>query len=357
MPKKPLYFTLGVAFLTITSAAAFYIRHERSANSFSPSKCPFEIKTCPDGTAVSRVGANCNFALCPGEDAATHEPVATVSSGTPSQATAPTASTTKEVPIAIATVTKTPPQKTAPAPTQPKHQPKTTPANTSSGSSFIGTVIKKIGIIASDVVLTITSVVAPQQSNFTEEKYTVKDGNIVNGDNTILYALPSTVTNGLSNPNATDTQSHTVNVIPVGEVPPVLNAIPITGQSGKYYLSENTFGDPEQCIFSNKIFILDTHTNQVSLLYQEDNTTLDRDDPRACNSEIFLLATENEKLILKYHTVGTNSLCDSAWSEPDKTWYLDVTNFPVGMKKYIIPDELSSTAEQQENACRAGLPQ
>jgi hypothetical protein len=91
-------------------------------------------------------------------------------------------------------------------------------------------------------------------------------------------------------------------------------------------------------------------------MYEENNTTLSQDDPRACNSEIFLLATEGSKLVLKYHTIGTNTLCDSTWSEPEKTFYLDVVKLKTeGMMKYSIPANLTTAAEQEEETCRAKL--
>ncbi|HEY4495911.1 MAG TPA: Gmad2 immunoglobulin-like domain-containing protein [Candidatus Paceibacterota bacterium] len=34
----------------------------------TPVACTMEAKICPDGSAVGRVGPNCEFALCPGED-------------------------------------------------------------------------------------------------------------------------------------------------------------------------------------------------------------------------------------------------------------------------------------------------
>ncbi len=112
----------------------------------------------------------------------------------------------------------------------------------------------------------------------------------------------------------------------------------------------------EACEFSNKIFILDTVTNTVTLMYEENSSTLSHDDPRACNSEIFLLATEGSKLVIKYHTIGTGTLCDSARSEPDKTFYLEVTKLQTqGMMRYDIPTHLIDTTEQEEEACRTEL--
>ena len=47
--------------------------------------------------------------------------------------------------------------------------------------------------------------------------------------------------------------------------------------------------------------------------------------------------------------------CDSTWSEPDKTWYLDVTKLDTGSKRYYIAPALYTEAEQKEEACRAQM--
>ena len=121
-------------------------------------------------------------------------------------------------------------------------------------------------------------------------------------------------------------------------------------------MSENSFGPNQaECLFSNKIYIFDTTTNSKTLLYEENNSTLSKDDQRACNSEIYLLATDNEKLVLKYHTINTNMTCESTWSEPDKTWYLTVTSLANGMGRYYISPEKYGTAEAYEATCRENL--
>lgn len=38
------------------------------ASALEPVMCTMEAKICPDGSAVSRTGPNCEFAPCPGED-------------------------------------------------------------------------------------------------------------------------------------------------------------------------------------------------------------------------------------------------------------------------------------------------
>ncbi|MDQ5962387.1 MAG: hypothetical protein QG653_194 [Patescibacteria group bacterium] len=187
--------------------------------------------------------------------------------------------------------------------------------------------------------------------DFAGQKYIVVDGNIVTADNKVIYNIPPEVYGSAS--GGSDWTNTVVSVTAVGVVPPVVGAIPVENLPGKFYLSTNSFGDMEQCQFSNKIFILDTIANTTTLIYEENSSTLTKDDPRACNSEIFLLATDKEKLVLKYHTIGTNTLCDSAWSEPEKTFYIDVTKLQTeGMRKYVIPLSLSNNAEQEEEACR-----
>lgn len=354
MNKKIVY--AGIATITITaSASAFFIFQSYTQSKKTEkltTSCPFEIKQCPDGSAVSRVGVTCDFALCKDDIkkevviVPQTESTSTISTTTKEESPTPSTPPKQILPPTI-------PKKTAPV--SQANRATTTPPKQSS-VTLVSTLISNAASTASNIVSSIIATISPQTSNFTEEKYAVTNGNIVSGNGTILYTLPQQVTQTITD-TSTTTESHTVNVIPVGDVAPILNAIPITGLPGKYYLSENSFGNPEDCIFSNKIFILDTKTNEVTLMYEENNNTLSRDDPRACNSEIFLLATEEEKLILKYHTIGTNSLCDSAWSEPEKTWYLDVTKLALGMKKYIIPETLYTAAEQQESTCRETVEQ
>lgn len=152
--------------------------------------------------------------------------------------------------------------------------------------------------------------------------------------------------------------NHRVNAIAVNpDAPPVVGGIPVVGTTGKYYVSKNSFGNRDACEFSNRIYILDTVANTATLLYEENSSTLSHDDPRACSSDLYLLATEDSKLVMKYHTLGTNQDCDSAWSEPNKTWYLDVTQIMLGMTPYYIPASLYEQSEQAETTCRAALPQ
>jgi hypothetical protein len=185
-------------------------------------------------------------------------------------------------------------------------------------------------------------------TSLNEERFTVVNNTLLDSSGNTVATLP--IITGTSSSAAT-----IVNVIEVGQVAPVVNGVPVIGATGKYYVSENSFGTREGCEFSNKIYILDTVAETQTLIFEENSFTLSKDDPRACNSEIFLLATEDEKLILKYHTINTNMTCESTWSEPDKTWYLDITSLPSLMKRYQITSERYSLAESQELLCRADL--
>ena len=356
MNKKFVYYFLAVIVVGSLPKATSIIRTHFQSKEVVTS-CTQEAKICPDGSSVFRISPNCEFGSCP-----------IINNGT-----------TSDLEISVSTSTKigTTTEIKNTIPNKQNDKPK----------SFVSSTFSKIGSVLSSAVNTVTTPFKKQSSgavndpsspispssyinsssseqsvykplppaDFAGQKYIIKDGNILSNDNKVLYNIPPDVFNNSSGSNSGWTTT-VVSVIAVGNVPPVVNAIPITNLPGKYYVSENSFGDINACEFSNKIFILDTVANTSTLIYEENNTTIGRDDPRACNSEIFLLATENANLILKYHTIGTNTLCDSAWSEPEKTFYLDVTKLQTeGMKKYIIPENLSNGAEQEEEACRAKL--
>lgn len=357
MNKKFLYYFLAVVIVGGIPGTTYILR-SHFLSSQKPQICTTETKICPDGTSVVRNGQHCEFASCSiVKIEATSSLEVVVSSSTNIATTS----------VIVETIPKT---NTSPT--------KTSPSNSISKiSSIVSSIINTVtspfknntpsivtytpnSIITSSTYVASSSTSPYKQlppENFAGEKYIVKDGVILSTDNRLVYTIPNEVINNVSSsqPGWTNT---IINVVAVGTVAPVLpnNAIPIEDLPGKYYLSHNSFGDMNECEFSNKIFILDTIANTVTLMYEENNTTLTRDDPRACNSEIFLLKTELSNLVLKYHTIGTNTLCDSAWSEPEKTFYLDVTKLRTeGMRKYIIPESLSAGAEAEEEACRAGL--
>jgi hypothetical protein len=182
---------------------------------------------------------------------------------------------------------------------------------------------------------------------FNETRYSVKNGSIIDETGKVIYTFPP------SENSVSGWSTHIVNVVPTNSVAAVINSIPIVGQPGQFYISENSLGNIENCEFSNKVYILDTQTGAKVLMYEENNTTIGANVARSCTSELFLLATEGEKLILKSHTVGTGSTCESTWSEPEQTWYLDVTKLEIGLRRYIISPTLYYKAEDDEKACRA----
>ncbi len=377
MNKKFVYYFLAVLLISILPFLSKLIIPE-AQNNEALVICKTDTKVCEDGSSVLRVPPNCEFAHCIPISTSTAENLLTDSN----------ASTTFSTSTSFATSTL---QENKQAKIEQVTKEITSNnAATKDTNKITTTVVSRIDATVKSIIQTITSSFTENQlatierqrdasitpstyivstttsennsvykplppTEFAGQKYLVKDNNILTNDNKVIYTIPDEVIVAVSSPNSGWTNT-TINVVPVGNVAPILNAIPIKDLPGKYYLSENSFGNLEACEFSNKIFILDTYTNTVQLMYEENSSTLSRDDPRACNSEIFLLATEGNNLILKYHTIGTNTLCDSAWSEPDKTFYLDVTKLQTeGMKHYVIPGNLTAAAEQEEEACRAGI--
>lgn len=362
MNKKFVYYLIAVI-LVGGIPGITYLALNRISQTKSPSNkehtCTQVPKICPNGTRIYRTGLSCLFPDCPTEVITTKKNLNT----TTSTSTQISTTTTISENLIKQNVT----------PEVVKENESIFSKIASSVSSAINSVTSSFSKNSSVVSYSSTDNSTPPSTyvsssstspykqlppeNFAGEKYIVKDGVILSTDNRLIYTIPQEVINNVSSsqPGWTNT---IINVVAVGAVAPVLpnNAIPIEDLPGKYYLSQNSFGNIQECEFSNKIFILDTIADTVTLMYEENNTTLAHDDPRACNSEIFLLKTEASNLILKYHTIGTNTLCDSAWSEPEKTFYLDVTKLRTeGMKKYSIPDNLSTGAEAEEEACRAGL--
>jgi hypothetical protein len=368
MEHKKTYIALGITISGLLVVFGLVVAHNKRADSSLLGMCPNDHMLCPDGSMIPRSGPKCQFGVC-------------------SQASI-TSTTTEAAAMSTSSL-----YSTNPVTPETSVEAVDIPGTQSSSNLFTkitSAIGDAVGSGAAAIKTTISSGLSntkttantevplnnsPEQKNnqqvpapennspppppppvFEQNKYTVKDGNIIdNTDNSVVYTLPPSVSNSVGSGGGDGWESHTVNVVAVGDVPPVLNAIPVNGLPGKYYLSENSFGTEGDCQFSNKIFILDTHTNEATLMYEENNNTLSKDDPRACTSEIFLLDTEAEKLILKYHTLNTNTLCDSQWSEPEKTYYLDVTNLAAGMSKYTISKARYDAAEQEETICRDKL--
>ncbi len=333
------------------TALAFGLIHARNVHQASlVSQCSTDVMVCPDGSTVPRSGPNCEFGICKQTPPSSIEEKVT-------EAVA-TTSTSSQIPFST--------KKTTSQPTKP--QPTTNLFTKLSAAASV--VIESVtGAIGNNVATGIketssvtnntpsqqknTSNTPPQQQNVIDEtRYTVKNNKLVDQNNNVIYTLPPSNTSGSSGPPM---ETHVVDAVKVNTVAPIIGAIPVSGLPGKYYLSENAFGQEGACLFANKIYILDVTTGEKTLMYEENSTTLSQEDPRACNSEMYLLATENEKLILKYHTIGTNMVCDSTWSEPEKTWYIDVTNLSKGTRRYVISVTSYTEAENYEATCRANL--
>ncbi len=306
--------------------------------------CAEDVMMCPDGTSVGRSGSNCEFGVCK-QVLPTYlqQPAPPESTTTPPvQVQAPT-TFFKKITTGATSLFKQAQQTTnSDITTGTKDTATITPTGATTNTQTATQPTTQQGSV------TTPSVTTPSNT-LNETRYTVNNNTIVDSNNTIIYTLPSSSANSSSG----YTNIQVVNVVPVNNIAPVIGAIPVEGLPGKYYLSENSFNANSACKFSNKIYILDTKNNTQTLMYEENSETLSLEDPRACTSEMFLLATEQEKLILKYHTVGTNMVCESTWSEPEKTWYLDVTKPTQGTKRYPISYTLYQEAEVKEEACRA----
>lgn len=325
--KKSLIIEIGAVVISaIILVSLVYFKKEKGVADITP--CPTDAMMCPDGTSISRSGPDCEFGVCKQDlPVYIHQEEATT-----------TGPLEREVPPTVLTkITKT-------SSSLFTKIIKTLSNDVSSGiqeSEQPTPVQKETQVVPSPIT-------KQENISLNETRYIIKNNNLVDDAGNIIYGFPAQDT-------IPGMETHLVNAVAVNDVSPVVGAIPVDGQAGKYYLSENSFGDIEKCEFSNKIYILDTLNNTRTLLYEENTLTLSSDDPRACSSEMYLLATDQNKLILKYHTIGTNSVCDSTWSEPEKTWSLDVTKSSEGTKRYYITPELYSQAENFETSCRSQL--
>lgn len=347
---KKTYIALGV--ILVVSCLGYTLVHHK--NKAAEIICPTDEMMCPDGTSVKRQGLMCEFDVCK-QDIPSYMNIeeASIREVTPSTSTSPsfapsvTPITNKDTPPSIFSKIS-----------------QTISTAISAGTEFVQSNISS-GIQTTAVSPGASTQSAPTPSNQTastisntssinETRYGIADGHIINENNQIIYTLsgiPSTSTSS----STENWETHAVNAVPINDVAPVVGGIPVQGLPGKFYLSENSFGNIENCEFSNKIYILDTITNERTLMYEENSSTLSKEDSRSCNNEIYLLATDEEKLILKYHTINTNMVCESSWSEPEKTWYLDVTNLQARTKRFVISNSLYTQAEAEESACRLEL--
>ncbi len=337
--------------IVLATVLAFGLIHTRNVHQASlVPQCPTDVMMCPDGSSVPRSGPSCEFGVCKQETKSNEE----------------THSPASETITATSTPSAITPDISLPKQTTPKKVVTTNLFTkiTSSATSLFNQAVGALGQDVSSGIKETQKTSSPSSPSIppTEQKpspsinemrYTIKNNKIIDQNNNVVYVVPQQPSN--SSGSGPVMETHLVNAVQINEVAPIIGAIPVEGLPGKYYLSENSFGDIEKCEFSNKIYILDTKTNTRTLMYEENSATLGGDDPRACNSEMFLLATESEKLVLKYHTINTNMICDSTWSEPEKTWYLDVTHLEKGTRRYVISSALSTQAEASEALCRSAL--
>lgn len=79
-PKQTSGFGWLVIIITVAGIAALAGGGYWVYNTYFPTVrivCTDEAKLCPDGSAVGRTGPNCEFAICPGEDESTPQPIDT----------------------------------------------------------------------------------------------------------------------------------------------------------------------------------------------------------------------------------------------------------------------------------------
>jgi hypothetical protein len=333
-----------IGIILLATAVAFGLIHERNKKLASlVTQCPTDVMMCPDGSSIPRSGPACEFASCKQEISPYTEE--SLEQSAPPLAVTPTSSQVLPSKSRSKIITTTVFEKV-------------TTATKSIVDQVTGTLRKDISSGIKETTITEktpqTSPNTPypqQKPAINETRYTVEGDKLIDSNNVTVATLPTSSANS----SASTMTTHFVNAVEVNQVTPIIGAVPVDGLPGKYYVSENSFGNIEKCEFINKIYILDTKTGTKTLMYEESSMTLSSDDPRACSSEMYLLATENEKLILKYHTIGTNMTCDSTWSEPEKTWYLDVTHLDAKTKRYYISGTLYSQAEAAEAHCRTEL--
>ena len=64
---KILLWIVVIIIIIVGLAVVFAKPNVISPNENNEIACTMDAKICPDGTAVGRVGPNCEFAPCPGE--------------------------------------------------------------------------------------------------------------------------------------------------------------------------------------------------------------------------------------------------------------------------------------------------
>lgn len=132
-------------------------------------------------------------------------------------------------------------------------------------------------------------------------------------------------------------------------------AVPKPNIANKYYIEMSSPVQNDQCKFFNKIFVFDADLQKITLLYEENEKTLNKNDFRACNKNIILLGTEADNLIVFYHTKETGGVCDNLWAYPERIWYLDTSKPHEGTKPFSVPTELYEKAKAEVEACQREL--
>lgn len=331
MPRLQLILLVIIILLGATFGGVLYQNKHKASDA---PMCPVDVMACPDGSTIPRSGPNCEFGVCAQDRPSYMEPEPLQESASTTLATS-TNSVQKSTPVKTGILKKV--------------------------TRAVSSIVTKVATIVSDTIQpttpdTVKTTTVTKQNNqtptseknalFNETRYSVKNGSIVDENGKVIYTFPP------STSTITGWSTHIVNVVPTNSIAAIINSIPIIGQPGQFYLSENSLGNIENCEFSNKVYILDTKTGSKVLMYEENSNTIGASVARSCTSELYLLATEGEKLILKSHTVGTGSTCESTWSEPEQTWYLDVTKLENGLRRYIISPTLYYKAEATEKQCR-----
>lgn len=352
---KTTYLALGVvALATLLGYTLYQQSHSEDA------MCPLDVMVCPDGSTVPRSGPSCEFGVCKNTNAQ-KDVAENNKKETPSSVTSQTETNISPIENTKNNVPSSPKETTTPRPGFIGSLTTAIQTIVGEGKTFVSSVSTGIKETTSQSSSNENNQTQSNQSktSLNETRYEVRDGAIIDSNNHIISIIPPSVSygSGTSSSIPEGWETHTVNAVKVNETAPVIDGVPVEGLPGKYYVSENSFGNIENCEFSNRIYIYDVTTKEKILLYEENSNTLSKEDPRACNSEMYLLATDKEKLIMKYHTINTNMVCESTWSEPEKTWYLDVTKLANQTRRYVISNDEYEKAEQAESLCRLNLTQ
>ncbi len=135
-----------------------------------------------------------------------------------------------------------------------------------------------------------------------------------------------------------------------------LSVVPVPGRPGVYYVGSSANERSEGWAgFSNRIYLMDLAKKEVTLLYEENDKNLSPKDYRADVKDILLLATQGNRLILRYHVIGTGGICDTLWDDTENVSYLDLSQIQEGTKKFEVPNVLSTEAKEKMEQCAKDL--